>query len=444
MRWRVVRSAVTSPGVQLNPRHVGRYRQIAMLLLRHGRGDLVSSSGLDDVLSPDELPPGDVAAAESLAGELEAMGPTFIKLGQLLSSRVDLLPQAYTEALARLQDDVEPFGFDEVEQIVSSELGVRLSRAFSRFDHAPIAAASLGSGAPRRHARRSRGGREGAATWDPPAGARRHGGAGRDRRLRRGAQRDRAPLRRRRPAGAVPQVTRRRARLPARGPQPRASARSAERDAADRRPRADRGLHHQPRAHDGVRAGQEGHRPRPARPARSRRRRAGRRPDRRLHPAGARGRCVPRRPAPRQRAAHARRAAGAHRPRHGGPHPGSHARQADQADHGVALGSSGRGEPGDPHPGHRAPRLRRAGLRAVGDRRRPAGHRDLDRRPRHRRGDARPGAPVGARRPAARARAVDARQGHAQPRPGGPRARPDLQPAGGAAAPHGRGDARPA
>ncbi len=130
--------------MQLNPRHVGRYRQIAMLLLRHGRGDLVSSSGLDDVLSPDELPPGDVAAAESLAGELEAMGPTFIKLGQLLSSRVDLLPQAYTEALARLQDDVEPFGFDEVEQIVSSELGVRLSRAFSRFDHVPIAAASLG------------------------------------------------------------------------------------------------------------------------------------------------------------------------------------------------------------------------------------------------------------------------------------------------------------
>ncbi len=130
--------------MQLNPRHLGRYRQIALLLLRHGRGDLVSSSGLDDVLSPDELPAGDVAAAESLAGELEAMGPTFIKLGQLLSSRVDLLPAAYTDALARLQDDVEPFGFDEVEQIVSSELGVRLSRAFSRFDHVPVAAASLG------------------------------------------------------------------------------------------------------------------------------------------------------------------------------------------------------------------------------------------------------------------------------------------------------------
>ncbi|MGN6610136.1 MAG: ABC1 kinase family protein [Angustibacter sp.] len=130
--------------LSLNPQHLGRYRQIAMLLLRHGRSDLVSSAGLDDVLAEEELSPGDVAAAESLASELEAMGPTFVKLGQLLSSRVDLLPLAYTEALSRLQDDVEPFSFAEVEDIVSSELGVRLSRGFSRFDHVPLAAASLG------------------------------------------------------------------------------------------------------------------------------------------------------------------------------------------------------------------------------------------------------------------------------------------------------------
>jgi len=65
-------------------------------------------------------------------------------LGQLLSTRVELLPQAYLEALTRLQDKVEPFGFDEVERIVSSELGVRLSKAFSDFEVAPIAAASLG------------------------------------------------------------------------------------------------------------------------------------------------------------------------------------------------------------------------------------------------------------------------------------------------------------
>jgi predicted unusual protein kinase regulating ubiquinone biosynthesis (AarF/ABC1/UbiB family) len=115
-----------------------------MLLVRHGRGDLLTGSGLDEVLSADELPAQDVAAAESLTADLESMGPTFVKLGQLLSSRVDLLPRAYTEALSRLQDDVEPFSFTEVEEIIATELGVRLSRGFSRFDHEPVAAASLG------------------------------------------------------------------------------------------------------------------------------------------------------------------------------------------------------------------------------------------------------------------------------------------------------------
>ncbi|HET8614374.1 MAG TPA: AarF/UbiB family protein [Actinomycetales bacterium] len=130
--------------LSLDPHHLNRYRQIAVLLLRHGRGDLLAGSGVDEVLSSDELPPDEVAAAEDLTSALESMGPTFVKLGQLLSSRVDLLPPAYTRALSRLQDDVEPFGFAEVEDIVSSELGVRLSRAFSRFDERPVAAASLG------------------------------------------------------------------------------------------------------------------------------------------------------------------------------------------------------------------------------------------------------------------------------------------------------------
>jgi predicted unusual protein kinase regulating ubiquinone biosynthesis (AarF/ABC1/UbiB family) len=67
-----------------------------------------------------------------------------VKLGQVLSSRPDLLPEPYLKALARLQDNVKPFAFEEVEEIVASELGVRLSKAFSRFDPVPIAAASLG------------------------------------------------------------------------------------------------------------------------------------------------------------------------------------------------------------------------------------------------------------------------------------------------------------
>ncbi|MGZ6798070.1 MAG: ABC1 kinase family protein, partial [Nocardioidaceae bacterium] len=130
-------------GLRIRPAHVKRYREIATLLLRHGRGDLVRSAGLDAVLE-EQVDEGDPEAAARLADELEAMGPTFVKLGQLLSSRVDLLAPAYIEALARLQDSVQPYPFEQVEEIVSSELEVRLSRVFPTFERTPLAAASLG------------------------------------------------------------------------------------------------------------------------------------------------------------------------------------------------------------------------------------------------------------------------------------------------------------
>ena len=82
--------------------------------------------------------------AEQLADDLEEMGPAYVKLGQVLSSRPDLLPPAYTKSLARLQDNVKPFSFEEVSVIIEAELGVRLSKAFATFDPEPIAAASLG------------------------------------------------------------------------------------------------------------------------------------------------------------------------------------------------------------------------------------------------------------------------------------------------------------
>lgn len=129
--------------LSLQPRHLRRYREIAGLLLRHGRSDLVSSAGLEQVLDAAAVPE-EVADAEQLARELESMGPTFVKLGQLLASRVDLLPQAYTDALARLQDEVDPIPFAEVEQLIGDELAARPSRIFDEFDPAPIAAASLG------------------------------------------------------------------------------------------------------------------------------------------------------------------------------------------------------------------------------------------------------------------------------------------------------------
>ena len=83
-------------------------------------------------------------APDALAHDLEQLGPTFIKLGQVLSTRADLLPPAYLAALARLQDAIKPFPFEQVHAIVEEELGARLSKAFSVFEERPIAAASLG------------------------------------------------------------------------------------------------------------------------------------------------------------------------------------------------------------------------------------------------------------------------------------------------------------
>ena len=128
--------------ISLRPAHLRRYRDIARLLIKHGRSDLVSQVGLDACL--DDAEPEVAADAAELADDLEAMGPTFIKLGQLLSTRSDLISPVYARALSRLQDDVEPFSFGEVERIVEEELGVRISKAFASFDATPLASASLG------------------------------------------------------------------------------------------------------------------------------------------------------------------------------------------------------------------------------------------------------------------------------------------------------------
>jgi predicted unusual protein kinase regulating ubiquinone biosynthesis (AarF/ABC1/UbiB family) len=107
---------------------LGRYAAVAALFLKYGRG------------AADAEP----AAADALARDLESLGPTFVKLGQLLSTRADLLPPAYLEALSRLQDSVEPVPFDQIKAVIEAQLGVRLSKAFSTFDERPVAAASLG------------------------------------------------------------------------------------------------------------------------------------------------------------------------------------------------------------------------------------------------------------------------------------------------------------
>src|SRR5688572_6625777 len=148
--------------LSLNPSHLARYRDIARLFFRYGRGDLLKNSGIEDVesaspsattASTGPAPTNGAAAAatdeartkaEELAEDLEKLGPTYVKVGQFLSTRADLLPAVYVEALARLQDRVEPVPFDQIEQIVIEDLGVRLSKAFAVFEDIPVASASLG------------------------------------------------------------------------------------------------------------------------------------------------------------------------------------------------------------------------------------------------------------------------------------------------------------
>jgi predicted unusual protein kinase regulating ubiquinone biosynthesis (AarF/ABC1/UbiB family) len=133
-----------------------RYASLARLLLRYGRSDLVRGAGLDTFASEAEATDGDVDTAEALAADLERMGPTYTKLGQLLSTRFDLLPAPYTEALARLQDEVEPFDFEQVQEVVQTDLGADLRHLYEHFEPEPLAAASLGQV----HRARMVGGRE--------------------------------------------------------------------------------------------------------------------------------------------------------------------------------------------------------------------------------------------------------------------------------------------
>ena len=114
------------------------------MLFKYGRSDLVKRAGLEEALTDDTVITPDGPRPEELADDLEKLGPAFIKLGQLLSTRADLLPPAYLVALGRLQDNVEPFSFAEVEETIERELGFRISKGFESFEATPVAAASLG------------------------------------------------------------------------------------------------------------------------------------------------------------------------------------------------------------------------------------------------------------------------------------------------------------
>jgi len=132
----------------LKTRNIGAYRDLLVLFTRYGRKDFRLTLDPGELLLPDDaetaIEPDVQQRANAFAEALKKMGPAYIKFGQVLSTRPDIVPQEYIAALESLQDNLEPFSFAEVERIVEEELGVRISKAFSSFEFTPIAAASLG------------------------------------------------------------------------------------------------------------------------------------------------------------------------------------------------------------------------------------------------------------------------------------------------------------
>ncbi len=135
---------------RLRPRHLARYRRIAEVLARHGFGAVLTQLGLDDRLNiprrllrrgveeSDRVPP-----AVRLRLALEELGPTFIKLGQIASTRPEILPPAVLAELGNLHDNVPPDPWETILPIIEEELGRPLPECFAAFDPTPIAAASL-------------------------------------------------------------------------------------------------------------------------------------------------------------------------------------------------------------------------------------------------------------------------------------------------------------
>src|SRR5205085_10809797 len=136
------------PDEMLKTRNLGAYRDLLVLFTKYGRKDFHLSLSTEDFLLPEaeqtEYEPDVQARAVAFADALRKMGPTYVKFGQLLSTRPDIVPQEYIVSLESLQDSLDPFSFAEVERIVEDELGVRISKAFEVFESTPIAAASLG------------------------------------------------------------------------------------------------------------------------------------------------------------------------------------------------------------------------------------------------------------------------------------------------------------
>jgi len=124
-------------------RHIRRYREIAAVLAKHGWGWLLHRIKLVEHLSRRVPKPGAAEAPVHLREMLEELGPTFVKLGQLLSTRPDILPQSYVAELEKLQDTAPTLPIEQIHAVIESEFGVPIGEVFAEFDQIPLAAASL-------------------------------------------------------------------------------------------------------------------------------------------------------------------------------------------------------------------------------------------------------------------------------------------------------------
>ena len=129
-------------------RNLGRLSEIAQVAVRHGFGYWFDKHRLTD-LFPGRAPRVEMDGQPSQRGQhlremLDELGPTFVKFGQLLSMRPDVLPPDIIAELRGLQDDVRPVPFAQVEQVVEEDLGLTLDKLFAEFDEQAVAAASIG------------------------------------------------------------------------------------------------------------------------------------------------------------------------------------------------------------------------------------------------------------------------------------------------------------
>ncbi len=118
-------------------RNLGRLSEIAQVAVRHGFGYAIDGHRADPNAEG-------TARGRHLREMLDELGPTFVKFGQLLSTRPDVVPPDIIAELRGLQDDVRPFSYADVERTIEEELGQPVERLFTEFDPQPIAAASIG------------------------------------------------------------------------------------------------------------------------------------------------------------------------------------------------------------------------------------------------------------------------------------------------------------